>query len=161
MLGPQRAAFQPMHRTGFLAHSRFQDGAAPPLRVAVGLSRCGIMRQSLVIFLPIPPRAEKLAAARPPVHGPAPQPVTPSRKPGLLDAPGAGPYVFSMAKEGRSGPFHKEATTAMAAAWGGLRGPRTRLAEREAVFAVLEKHGLVVTSRGGRSPSAPKWEIIL
>lgn len=58
-------------------------------------------------------------------------------------------------------PFYEEVTTAMAEAREGLHASRARLAERQAAFAVLEKHGLVVTTRGGRSPSPPKCEIIL
>lgn len=56
--------------------------------------------------------------------------------------------------------FYKEATKMMKTAVQGKNGREARTAEREAVFMVLEKHGLITMTRGGRPHNARSLERI-
>jgi transposase InsO family protein len=68
------------------------------------------------------------------------------------------PFWYGRVKRGR---FYEETRKAVKKAVYGKKGNRARQAEREAIYGVLEKYGLVKQSRGDRSQKTLRWEIIL
>jgi hypothetical protein len=65
------------------------------------------------------------------------------------------PFWYGRVKRGR---FYEETRKAISKAVYGKKGNRARQAEREVIYGVLEKYGLVKQTRGDRSRINCEWE---